>query len=398
MIEKVYHSGKIENHITLPIYFILIRLILFASLPYEVIPGYGDHWNFFMQSGLGFPFFDYWTEFPPVFPILSRLFFCLVEGREQAYGYILAIFFTIVQAGCIWLFLNILQTVRPNENPERRGWLYFLFTAGLFYTWGYFDTLALFFMLLGVYWILLEKDIHAILAVSLGILTKWFPILMLPAIWKVRKTKKAILISLSALVIVIAAWFVLFTVNADYTKASILSQLNKGSWETIWALLDGNLHTGNFAPEVNRLFAETASLPTGNPAVIPAWLTLVIIGGFGFVIWFRSKPTKRRWLVDFLGLTFIIFFLWLPGYSPQWVLFLIPLLLISLEFKEAVLFGTVLVLVHLLEWPVLLSRGAFWALNFIVPLRTGLFLLLGLRFYQRTRVDLKTSDGETYAA
>jgi len=366
----------------LPSYFLIFRLIFFASLSYEIIPGYGDYWNFFRQAGLGFPFLNYWTEFPPVFPIISRIFYSLVGGREHSYGYLLAIFFTLLQAGCIWLLLNIIRIVWPREDPEHRGWLYFLFTAGLFYSWGYFDTLAVFLMLLGIYLILLKKDYWAILAIAMGILTKWFPVLFLPAIWKIRKPKNALSISIGTLVVVAAAWSALFAANAEYTKASIMSQLNKGSWETVWALIDGNLTTGNFNSEINRTIASSASISTGNQSVIPPWLSLLVLGGIGFLVFWKSSLDSALKFLGFGGFTMVMFFLWSPGYSPQWILYLLPLVILCFENNRSRLLSIVLVLVNLLEWPILLSRGWFQFLEEIILLRTAIFILLALLFAQ----------------
>ena len=365
-----------------PFYFLMFRLILFASLPYEVIHGYGDYWNFFQQAGLGFPFLDFWTEFPPIFPILSRGIYNLVGGREHAYGYLLAIFFSLLQAVSIWLLMHILRIVWPQEDPEHRGWFYFLFTAGLFYSWGYFDTLTVFFMLLGLYCILLKKDIWTILAITLGILTKWFPALLIPAIWKIRKPKKALGISIATLFIVAAVWFALFAANAEYTKASFISQFNKGSWETVWALIDGNLTTGNFNPEIIRTIGSSAYESSRNPSVIPTWLSLLGIGGLGFLISWKSSLDSPLKVVGFMGLTLVMFFLWSPGYSPQWTLYLLPVVIISFKDKRNLLLALILVLVNLLEWPILLSRGLFQFLEEIILLRTAIFILLAVLFAQ----------------
>ena len=387
MNRNTHQTQSLAKLFRLPLYFLMFRLILFASLSYELIPGYGDYWNFFQQAGLGFPFLDFWTEFPPVFPIISRAVYSLAGGREHTYGYILAIFFTFLQAACIWLLLNIIRIVRPQEDPEKRGWLYFLFTAGLFYTWGYFDTLAVFFMLLGIYYILLNKDTWTMVVIALGTLTKWFPVLLLVSIWKIRKPKKAIGITLGTLVVVATAWIGLFAASGDYTKASIMSQLNKGSWETVWALIDGNLTTGNFNPEINRTIASSASIFTGNPPVIPTWLSLLVIGGIGFLVFWKSSLDSTLKLVGFGGFTLVMFFLWSPGYSPQWVLYLLPFVMLCFTMNRSRLMSLVLILVNLLEWPILLSRGKFQFLEEIILLRTALFILLALLFAQITLVQ-----------
>jgi len=78
--------------------FFLARLVFFIASPYDIIPGYGDYWNFFNQAKLGTPFLHFWTEFPPLFPFMSRTIFLLVNGKETAYSYVLALVISLFQA------------------------------------------------------------------------------------------------------------------------------------------------------------------------------------------------------------------------------------------------------------------------------------------------------------
>jgi hypothetical protein len=295
--------------------------------------------------------------------------------------------FTIFQAGSLYLFNKIQRKIWPIAQNSFRILIYFLFSLVLFYAWSYFDPIAVYFILLGIYWMLSEKDIPAMIAISIGILTKWFPILLLPTLWKTRPSQKALRLTLLTIGIVILVWGGLFVISPEMTKASLISQFNKGSWETVWALLDNNIRTGNFGPEIDRLDPATASIKIGNPPVIPSWISLLVFGGIGLMLLLKSKNQSEGWVIPFGGLTFVILFLWSPGYSPQWILYLIPLILLCFTEREALLMTSVLVLVNLLEWPILLSRGHFWSLYYIVPLRTVIMILLGLRFYQLSMID-----------
>ena len=375
-----------------PVIFTAARLILLISLPLEAIRSYGDYWNFYHQAGLGIPFWDYWTEFPPVFPFLAYLVEGFSVGKAHAFDYLLYMLLTIFQAGSIYLFVLIPQKIRPVSNMNYRGLVYFLFSLVLFYSWSYFDPIAVFFLLLGVYWLIREKDIPAIAAVSAGILTKWFPVLILPAIWKIRSPKKALRLTLLAIGIVVIVWGLLFALNPIMTKASLSSQANKGSWESIWALVDKNIRTGNFGPEIDRLNPTTAAIQTGNPPVIPSWITLIVFGGFGLFLLLKVENQTEDWIISFIGLSLVILFLWSPGYSPQWILYLLPFILLSLPEREAYLMAAVLVLINLLEWPVLLSRGYFWSLYYLIPLRSLIMILLGARFYQQSRVNISLEN------
>ncbi len=77
----------------------------------------------------------------------------------------------------------------------------------------------------------------------------------------------------------------------------------------------------------------------------------------------------------------------MPGYSPQWVLYLLPLTLLLLPPRRGILMSIVLLAVNVLEWPVLLARGWFQGLYLLVPVRTLLLLLLTILFYQAMRAD-----------
>lgn len=373
--------------------FLAARFILFVSSPYEIIPGYGDYWNFFSQATLGIPYLHFWSEFPPIFPFISKLIYILVGGRENAYGYGLAMIISLFQAGTLAIFMQIGTKLNLREHNISRVWVYFALTAGLFYSWSYFDPMAVFFMLLGIYWIQDGKDMPAALVLAAGILTKWFPILVLPAIWKTRSSSRAFQITLVVIIIVVLVWGGFYLSNPGMTVASLASQGNKGSWETIWALLDNNDGTGNFSTEINRKIPETAYLRLGNPPLVPSWVTLIIFCGIGLYLLLKAKTQDDHWFVSFIGLTIVIFFLWSPGYSPQWILYLLPFILLSLPNNEAYLLAAVLILVNLLEWPVLLSRGNFGSLNYIIPLRTALVILLGIRLYQRSIGKLEIGTG-----
>lgn len=363
----------------------LARLILFISSPYEIIPGLGDYWNFYQQSSLGWPFLDYWTEFPPLFPLISRLLYILVKGREIAFGYSLGLLISLFQAGTVVIIFRLADKLNIGETLPIRSAVYTVLIFGLFYSWSYFDPLAVFFMTLAIYWLVNEKDFPASVSIALGILTKWFPGLLVPLLFKIRSWKDALRNSILIAGIVILAWGGFYILNAEFTSASLTAQVNKGSWETIWALIDGNLGTGNFHPEVDRLVSVSAAIRTGNKPIISPWLSLIIFGGLGLYLLINADPVNKSWLLSFTGLTTVLFFLWSPGYSPQWILFILPLILLSFPLREGVLFSVVLVLINLLEWPVLLSRGYFWSLNYLIPIRTALMVLLAVRFYQLSK-------------
>jgi hypothetical protein len=351
-------------------------------MPLEGLQGYGDLVHFFRLAGMGRPFLDFWVEFPPVFPFLSRGLFLLAGGREHVYDYLLVVGMSLVQAGNLYLFLQISQRIYGKVENLFRVWVYFALLLALAYGWWFFDPLAVFATLLGVLWLLQGKDGLAGLALGLGVLTKLFPILALVVAWRYRPPRRALLTTFVALGITVLIYAALYTAEPRMTVASLRSQASKGSWETPWALLDGNFNTGNFGPEAERFEPATASLRRGNPPLAPSWITLLPFALLGAWLFIQRGEQGERAQIAFLGLTWCIFLLWSPGWSPQWVLYLLPLTLLVLPEREGVLMAITFVLINLLEWPVLLSRGYTWGLWLTIPLRSLLLVLLAVEFWR----------------
>jgi hypothetical protein len=227
-----------------------------------------------------------------------------------------------------------------------------------------------------------RKFIWAGLTFGAGLLLKFFPILGLVLAWRILPWKKAALISGICMGFGIIIYGALLWMSPDFTHASFTSQNNKGSWETVWALIDGNYRTGNFGPEVERLNANNAARTIANPARIPAWLTLPIFAAIGMWGFWKSRIIEERQGLALIGWTWCIFLLWSPGWSPQWILYLLPLVILVFNQRRAFLLSLVMIFINLLEWPVLLSRGLFWSLNFTVLIRTLLLILLAFLYFQ----------------
>ena len=294
-----------------------------------------------------------------------------------------------------WAAYGLFSRLTRRFDSRSHSWRTFLFAAsiaGLAYTWWYFDSLAVFFCLAALDFALRDRpswETGSLLA--LGFLTKLFPLLLLPAIWLHSGSRRTLRISAWMTGLILVVYAALWMASPAYTLASIRSQVAKGSWETVWALIDGNTATGNFGPELERLDPQTAALARGNPARISPWITLPLFGGFGIWLLMRAKARatlSEPEIVRIAGITWAIFFLWSPGWSPQWSLYLLPLILLLLPQQTAILLAGLFLIVNVLEWPLLLSRGLVSALPLTILLRTGLLVLLVFIF----RKDIHSSS------
>ncbi len=375
--------------------FLLISATLLMALPYDSLRAYGDHPHFFNIAALpGLPYIDFWSEFPPLFPFLSELLYHLSGGVEHVYTYLLMLLLIAANLGCVLLFERIAARLDP-QDYQWRAVVFAALSAALPYHWRYFDTFPVFFALLALHLVLSRRDsIPAGLAFGLGILTKLFPALFLPALWKFLPRRRAITITALALVLPVLVYAALWLASPQFTKASLQSQAAKGSWETAWALLDGNFRSGNFGPLDDRIDPAAAAMPMGNPPLINPWLRLAIFGALGLFLFLRARLDHPTRVLSFIGLTAAIFFLWSPGWSVQWVLYLLPLIFLTLPPRLALLLGAAHLFTNLLEWPILLSRDMFYTLPLTVLLRTLLLFLLALVWWQQCAPPPKAKSPE----
>ncbi|HWQ04534.1 MAG TPA: hypothetical protein VN452_04190 [Longilinea sp.] len=374
--------------------FVLARLILYLTLPLEGLHGYGDFVTFFSVTQIpGWPFLNYWVEFPPVFPFLSEILMRVSGAQLHVYTYLLLFVLLAADAGNLYFFQRLASHLWNEENRHFRIDLYTVILIALPYSWWYFDPLAVLFLLAGITYAVENRPMRAGVMWGLGALVKFFPFLGFATLWNWRIPGRMLRTAAVAIGIFLVGIAVLWLVSPQFTQASLQSQGRKGSWETIWALVDGNLTTGNFGNLVDRLDARLATRAIGNPPRISPWVTLPPFVLLGVFLLRKSKTSLPQPLAA-VGLAFSLFFLWSQGWSVQWVLFLIPIILLGLEKRHASLLSVTFILVNVLEWPLLLSRGLFNLLPVTVLFRTTLFILSGWLFGRQLLTESQTEQSK----
>lgn len=387
---RVENEGIVLDDRRIPLLFaaglVFARLVSLLGMSLDALRGYGDFPTFFQISGLsGWPFIQYWVEFPPVFPFLNAALHRMANGQEHVFDFLLFFVLLAADAGSLYLLARLARRLYQPGQAWLRAVMYLLALTTLAYTWWYFDALAVFFMLLGLFLLLEGRPLRAGAALAAGIATKLFPGLALVALWRRAPWKRLVITAALSLLPLILGYAVLWRLSPNFTGASLRSQASKGSWETVWALLDGNLHTGNFGALEDRLHPASAQQPMGHAPVVPPAASLILFVGVGLAGLLAARPTTDRQSLALVGFAMCLFFLWSPGWSPQWCLYLLPLILLVLPGQRAALLSSVFVLVNLLEWPVLLSRGYFNLLWAPVLLRTLLLVLMAGIFWSAAR-------------
>jgi hypothetical protein len=373
--------------------FLAFRLGLLIFWPADQLARWSDYPYFcelasWIDEGK-LPYLHYWVEYPPLFPYLSVLVYRLLP-RYEAYAAGLALVQTAFEAGSLFLLCEIVRHAVGEDQVERIAWTYALLFAPLAASWLNFDAVATFFLLLAIERWLAGKGTQSALAAGVGGLVKWFPLLFLPvAIRFGQSWRRSVVYGVTALLVVAVVFGVLTALSPSYTLASLRSLGGRASWQTIWALLDGNLRTGAY--QANRLDPSDATPRQGNPSVVPIWLTTFLFGLVYGWVWLRTSVDEGpRQVLRLATLTVVVFFLWSRGWSPQWLGMLAPLALASLPLGRAALYLVVLTFINLAEWPVLLSRGMNEWLYVTIPLRTGLLALMSLDLWKQVNSKCRT--------
>lgn len=372
--------------------FLLARVMFILALPLEGLHGYGDFVNFFSVAQIpGWPYLDYWVEFPPLFPFLSEVLFRISAGQQHVYTYLLIAVLLLADVGNLYYFQRLAGHFWKEEELTRRVLFYLVILIALPYGWWYFDPLAVFFLLAGLTYAVERRTLRAGVFFGVGALVKFFPLIGLAALWQGHQVKRLARTAGIAFGILIVGLFAIWLAAPQFTRASLVSQASKGSWETVWALIDGNRSTGNFGALVERLDPALASRPIGNPARVTPWITLPFFLYLGVYSLGRSKFSAQQPLAA-VGLAMSLFFLWSAGWSVQWTLYLIPIFLLGLERRDAVLLALTFITVNLLEWPILLSRALFDLLPVTVILRTLLLILAVILFIGQLNKERPIED------
>lgn len=379
-------SPRTTNFTLILTLFFTSRLMMLMSFPPEDLITYGDYQHYFNLADLtrrGFyPYFHYWYEFPPIFPYLNIAVYSLAGQQLKNYILLLAFVLLLVECGSLYLLYRLAFALYNRTQALTIAWIYTALFTPIFFWLGNFDALTTFFILLALFSLLKNRRPLLIAALGLGTMVKFLPVVLLAAVWRRWRLKAAIICGVGTLLICLLIFGPFTFANPTMTLASLQAQAGKSSYQTVWAIIDGNLTTGNFGPLTDHFDPAKATRPINNPARLPTWLTLIPFGLLGLFIFTRpagSNPDQDT--IVFTTLTFIIFFLWSQGWSPQWQTFLIPLLLLTFPEKRAVLFIVALSFISFLEWPVILSRGLNQLLPLTIILRTLLLIVIAAELY-----------------
>jgi hypothetical protein len=370
--------------LTLFVAFRLMLLVLFS--PYSFFTsgflGHAYYYEMAQQSDQGhYPFIHFWFEYPPVFPYLVIAIYNLTRLGNEAFEYFNRTLTLAVLPFDVLTLINLYRIGRRLYGAAvavRLAWIYSLLLIPAYYWWHTGDSILVAMTMQSLFWLLVGRRNLSGIPLAIAIATKFTPAFLLPAAWRFMPSAKHALTFTALVLLVLGAIFLPFLISSPaYTLASFQSLASVSSWQTIWALIDGNMAYGDVGPISRHFDLAAAAIPLYNPSRVPLWITLPFFGLlFLFVFlrpWDRQNPRHR---VTFSTITLMLFLLWSKGWSPQWATLVIPFWLLVYPNWRGVLLVLTLSFGGLLDWPLTLSLNNPALYVFGVLLRAGLFVLV----------------------
>jgi hypothetical protein len=373
--------------------FLAFRLMMLIALRPEHLTFFGDFPYYYelaqLSDGGLWPYLHYWMEYPPIFPLLSTTVYQLTAtGGYDAYVRALGAVSTLFDAGNLILLMRLASRLHDHATAVRLGWVYSLLFVPLILAWWQFEAITACCLLLALDRLLDGRDASSAIATGIGVMVKLVPLLIVPAVALTRSLRKTAVYAGIAVSIVVLIAAPLFVAAPDTARASFASSLTRSSWETIWALIDGNLRTGLLGGVDIHFDNALATTPVGNPSQLPDWLKAIGFGAAYLAILRRVRSASvdaPYRATGVLAISYVVFILWSEGWSPQWQMILFPLILLMMPDGSGIGFVVIFGLVNLAEWPVLISRGLWTPVIATILLRTLLLIVLLIELVRRCR-------------
>ncbi len=137
----------------------------------------------------------------------------------------------------------------------------------------------------------------------------------------------------------------------EYPCKSLKSPVIRSTWETVWALIDGYYSYG-VAGGVDRFDPQMAG-EAQHPTRLP-WLVITTAFCLFYLYLFTRRVdwSDKRRVVAFTALTQNLLTLYFKGYSPQFLVMLLPFVLLLIPGWRKIAYVLLLSAVNLVEYPV----------------------------------------------
>lgn len=369
--------------------------------PWTLSSDVGFYHEVAQRSELGqYPYFHFWMEYPPLFPFLlvGLYLFLKTTGLPGPGPFYLGVA-TLVSLADLLNLLLVHRLARAAHGERRAGYATLLYAGLPFLVWyslGWFDALAVLALLGGLAALLCGRAATSGGLVALGALTKLFPATLLLAAPLMLGRSQVMRFSLALGATTLAVVGPLTLAPRDLIVASAASLVFRQPWETIWALAVGNYTWGVVPPIEQRLTAETAYPPAASVIGLLAMIVQFTLAGFALraaVAVARSgRPDPRQvYVLVALGVTGLL--LGSKGFSPQFITWLVPLILLVWPNAVGLVYVLALGLCVMLAYaPLYQAVGLPTQMTILVILRTAALAVLFVQLFHLVQRSVREAS------
>ena len=397
-----------RNFLLLLLLFVTFRVLtLVAYRPGGLVLDFSDfYWyrEFAQLSRQGYiPYRTIWTTYPPLFPLLMlwvwRASTLLPPWDYPNLWFSLGLggIFLLFETGNFILLYLIARKISP-EKAFKSAWMYALFFAPVYTFTGWFESYPLFFFLLSLYLLLENRPYLSAFFTGVGFMIKLLPVMLLPVgiqtlsrpgergQWRIPALNLTLDVRRTLLYLAIFAATVtligypFFRQNPQLAFGSFQITGARQSWETVWALLEGNFDYGIIPLDMRNLAWTPADAP-GSP--LPWGVISVIFAAIGAFLYTRRTDWRQpKVVVAFTALVVSLFFLYSKGYSPQWLGWLLVFIALLMPNLRGGIYAAILSVLNVIEGNIFFAMfpAEHWLLAATVITRTVIIVLLAGEF------------------
>jgi hypothetical protein len=331
------------------------------------------------------PYVDVFSEYPQLATYFFALPYVLLGMPRQGdavAGY--QVVFSLLMAGMLLAAFRLVQDLVPER--KRVAWI-LLLPASLYFTINRYDVLPAFLSVLSFWALARGKYRTSALLLALGVLAKWYLLVLFPifAQYQLRKTGRR--------PYAMTAVFV-----ATGLCAIGVTLLHSG--------IDGLIvpyafHMGR-AMNGESLFYLTSQavrfltgVNIGGPVAYAVLLLLQFSGG---ILSLLHRIDSMRKVALWSALSIVLFMLFAKFYSPQWLLWLMPFLVLAWSGRRAVYLAVALDLASYAYFPFIFdlqSPGRRVLMPAIIGIKTILLLAIAVMLAVEARAPARTTATRT---
>jgi len=347
-------------------------MVLLWFKPGSMLGNYTDYQIYYSIAKLSdfnlLPFIHFWREYPPlnlylILPIYKLAVviqpYCAKYGLHDfaVFTVFLYSFMAAIETAVIIFLYKIAARIYNINSAISAVLIYSLLFYPLYVLYFSFDYIYVFLVLLAV-WLFIEQKYNAALIVAgIGAASKIIPIFLIFAFVRHRRKLIDKLLAIFIPILILILSFLPFIYAApEFVKSFFAFLIKRPAWETPAALLNGYYSVGKALPPNQYLNSESYKILIDSTPdkysiffVITGGLLLIL-----FAIRQSSKTCDYEFVKSVLSVLAIVF-LFSKGWSSQYILILLPLIILVYRLKTAIILILLLSVFNYIECPIYIN-------------------------------------------